>query len=293
LSGPRPVTSAHSGDFAQGDASDAYTLTVADAPSVGATSGTVTVTDALPAGIPPAELTGAGWTCSLAPPTLPPTSSSRRNPVTNTYEPQPTCSRSDALAPGASYPPITLNVAVADNAQPSVTNVVAVSGGGSGVVSTGTDPTTVRQRPALAVTSYPSARGVPYAPFTRGRDGGNVYHVTVANDGYAPTSGPVSFTADLPPGLTVVSLSAPPGWSCAASTATCVTDSGISLAAGEQDRITIHVAVAPDAPISVQALLQATGGGEIPPPGLDTNNDYSVVANGGEFTDPTYIIPGG
>jgi hypothetical protein len=51
--------------------------------------------------------------------------------------------------------------------------------------------------------------------------------------------------------------------------------------------------LAPDAPVSVQALLQAAGGGEIPPAGLDTNNDYSVVANGGEFTDPAYVIPGG
>jgi hypothetical protein len=117
------------------------------------------------------------------------------------------------------------------------------------------------------------------------------YHGTVANDGYAPTSGPVSFAADLPLGLTAVSLSAPPGWSCTVSTSSCVTASGVSLAAGEQDQITVHVAVAPDAPVSVEALLQASGGGEIPPPGLDTNNDYSVVTNGGEFTDPTYNTP--
>ncbi len=45
----------------------------------------------------------------------------------------------------------------------------------------------------------------------------------MANDGHAPTSGPVSFTADLPPGLAAVSISAPSGWSCTVSTATCVT----------------------------------------------------------------------
>jgi len=297
--GPSPVTppklavtSSHSASFAQGDASDPYTLTASNAAGAGPTSGTVTVTDSLPPGITPVEMTGSGWTCSLAPPTLPPTSSSRRNPVTNTYEPAPTCSRSDALAPGASYPPITLDVAVADNTQPSVTNTAAVSGGGSGVVAAGIDPTTVRQLPALAVSSYPSAGGVPYAPFTPGR-GGNVYHVTVANDGYAATSGPVSFSADLPPGLTVVSISVPSGWSCSVPAATCVTGSGVSLTAGEQDQITIRVAVAPNAPVSVQALLQASGGGEIPPAGLDTGNDYSTVSNGGEFTDPTYITPRG
>jgi exo-1,4-beta-D-glucosaminidase len=290
------VSSTHTGSFVQGtegtpgEAADAYTLTVSDAAGAHPVSGPVTVTDTLPAGITPVELAGAGWTCSLAPPTLPPTSSSRRNPVTNTFEPQPTCSRSGTLAPGASYPPITLDVAVADNAQPSLTNTVAVSGGGATGVATGTDPTTVTQMPMLAVTAYPSAGGVAYAPFTPGGDG-DIYHVTVANDGYAPTSGPVSFTADLPPGLTPVSVTAPPGWSCVVSTATCVTGSGVSLAAGEQAPITITVALATDAPVSVQASLQASGGGEIPPAGLNTDNDYSTVSNGGEFTDPTYITP--
>ncbi|HUA31675.1 MAG TPA: hypothetical protein VMC03_22545 [Streptosporangiaceae bacterium] len=293
------VTSSHAGGFAQGDTSDAYRLTVSNAPGAGATSGAVTVADQLPAGITPVEMTGTGWTCSLAPPTLPPTSSSRRNPVTNTYEPQPVCSRSDPLAPGMSYPPISLEVAVADNTQPSVTNEATVqgggeaSGGGSAAASTGSDPTSVRQLPALAVFSYPSAGGVLYAPFTRGRGASDIYHVTVANNGYAPTSGPVTFSADLPPGLTPVSITAPPGWSCTASTATCQTTGGASLAAGEQAQITLTVDASNGAPLSVQTLLQADGGGEIPSAGLDTNNDYSIVSSGGEFTDPTYVVPGG
>ena len=287
------VTSSHAGGFAQGDGSDAYTLTVSNAAGAGATSGAVTVADQLPAGITPVEMTGAGWTCSLAPPTLPPTSTSRRNPVTNTYEPQPVCSRSDPLAPGMSYPPVTLEVAVADNTQPSVTNTATVSGGGSSVVATATDPTMVGQLPALAVFSYPSAGGVPYAPFTRGHGAGDVYHVTVANDGYAATSAPVSFSADLPPGLTPVSIAAPPGWSCTVSTATCQTTGGASLAAGEQAQITLTVEASAGAPPGVQTLLQASGGGEIASAGLDTNNDYSIVSNGGEFTDPTYVVPGG
>jgi hypothetical protein len=33
----------------------------------------------------------------------------------------------------------------------------------------------------------------------------------------------------------------------------------------------------------------ASGGGEIGAPGIDLNNDDSVVSNAGEFTDPTYI----
>lgn len=89
----------------------------------------------------------------------------------------------------------------------------------------------------------------------------------------------------------MAAISAPPGWSCTVSAATCVTRSGVSLAAGEQDAVTIGVAAASDAPVSVQALFQASGGGQIPSAGLDTDNDYNVVSNGGEFTDPTYVRP--
>jgi len=284
------VTSSHSGSFAQGDAADAYALTVSDAASAGPAPGMITVTDSLPAGLTPVEMSGTGWSCSLAAATLPPVSSSRRNPVPNTYEPQPTCFRIGTLAPGASYPPITLQVAVANNAEPSVTNAVTAASGDATDSSTGTDPTTVRQLPALTVSSFPAAAGVPYAPFTRG-NGKNVYHVTVSNDGYRSTTSPVSFTLDLPGGLTPMSITAPGGWSCTLSAATCTTTSGVGLAAGQQAQIAVQVTVTGDAPPSVQPLMQATGGGQIPAAMLDLNNDYSTVSNGGAFIDPTYIQP--
>ena len=55
-----------------------------------------------------------------------------------------TCTRSDALAAGASYPVITLTVNVANNAAASVTNPLRVSGGGQTNTAndTATDPTT-------------------------------------------------------------------------------------------------------------------------------------------------------
>jgi exo-1,4-beta-D-glucosaminidase len=286
------AVSTHAGTLAQGDASDPYTLTVSDAAAAGATSGMVVVTDSLPAGLTPVQLTGAGWSCSLAAPTLPVTSTSRRNPLPNTFEPQPTCYRFDSLAPGASYPPITLRVAVADNAQPAVSNQVTVSGGGSEPVS-GTDATTVTQLPQLGVSSYDSAGGVPYAPFIRGGGAASadVYHVTVANDGFAATTGRVTFVAQLPGGSQVLSISGS-GWSCTAATATCSTNPGVTLAAGQQDLLILTVAVADNAPPDLQTFFQASGGGEIPSAGLDENNDYSTVANGGEYVDPTYVRPG-
>jgi exo-1,4-beta-D-glucosaminidase len=279
------VTSTHSGSFRQGDTADAYTLTVSNAGAAGPAAGEVVVADTLPPGLTPVEMTGDGWTCSLAPAALPPTASG----APNTYVPQPACHRSGTLAPGSAFPPITLRVAVANNTQPFVTNTVSVSGGGAAKVGTGTDRTTIGQLPVLAVTGYSSAHGIPYAPFTRSQQGAGTYTITVANDGYAPTSQPVTFRADLPAGLTPESITAGSDWSCTLATATCTTNAGVRLAAGQQEQITLEVAVSVNAPSSVETLLQASGGGEVPAAAIDENNDYSVVGNGGEFMETTYI----
>jgi hypothetical protein len=230
-------------------------------------------------------MAGNGWTCSLAPPTLPPTSAAKRSAAPDTFAPAPTCYRLDTLRPGSAYPPITLSVAVANNTQPSVTNAATVSDGGAPVVAAA-DETTIGQVPALVVSSYPVSDGISYAPFSQSA-ADNAYVVTVANDGYAPTSGPVTFSVDLPSGLTPEALRAPYGWSCTLTA--CTTGSGVSLAAGASAQITVQVAVAAGAPLSAETQLRATGGGQIPAAAIDENNDYSTSDNGGEFTEPTYI----
>jgi uncharacterized protein (TIGR03437 family) len=93
----------HTGNFRQGDTADTYTLTVANA-GQGPTTGAVTVSDTLPAGLTATAISGTGWSCVLA--TL-------------------TCTRSDALAAGASYPDTVVTVNVADN--PLAFNPVAGS----------------------------------------------------------------------------------------------------------------------------------------------------------------------
>jgi hypothetical protein len=67
----------------------------------------------------------------------------------------------------------------------------------------------------------------------------------------------------------------------------------VHLAAGEQARITLEVAVSADAPPSADTLLEAAGGGAVPAAALDEDNDYSVVSNGGEYMAPAYIAPPG
>jgi hypothetical protein len=85
--------------------------------------GTVTVTDSLPYPYEVATaISGSGWTCTLS--TL-------------------TCTRNDSLAPGTSYPAITLTVNLASNAPAQITNSATTSGGGAGSPNTSNDLTSV------------------------------------------------------------------------------------------------------------------------------------------------------
>jgi uncharacterized repeat protein (TIGR01451 family) len=108
----------NAGNFIQGQTGAAYTITVSNG-GTGASVGTVTLTDTLPAGLTATAIAGTGWSCTLA--TL-------------------SCTRSDALAAGASYPAITLTVTVSASAPASVTNNASVAGGGE--TNTGNDAAT-------------------------------------------------------------------------------------------------------------------------------------------------------
>lgn len=117
------ITKTHSGDFERRQTGGTYTIIVSDDPNAGPTIGTVTVVDTLPDvehTLVPTAISGPGWTCALA--TL-------------------TCMRNDQLAPGASYPPITLTVDVPQNITANVVNSATVSGGGDPNSHTANDPT--------------------------------------------------------------------------------------------------------------------------------------------------------
>jgi uncharacterized repeat protein (TIGR01451 family) len=121
------ITKSHSGNAVQGQVGFSYRITVSNvgtAPS----SGTVTVTDILPPNLTATAISGAGWACALGA--------------------TPSCTRSDALAPGTPYPVITLTARVAIDAPASITNTATVSGGGdsNSANNTATDQTTVTTR---------------------------------------------------------------------------------------------------------------------------------------------------
>ncbi len=163
------ITSSHIGNFTQGDVADTYLISAANVGSI-ASSGTVTVTDLLPAGLTATSISGDGWTTDL-------------NSLT--------CTRSDALPAGQEYPFITVTVNVATNAPNNVTNEVSVSGGGDVNTEndTDSDPTTI-------LTSGGTANAVTLFGWdTSGLPGGT--------GNYGPSPYPATIVA---PNLTVTGL---------------------------------------------------------------------------------------
>jgi hypothetical protein len=116
------------------------------------------VTDTLPNvanTLVPTAMSGTGWACNLG--TL-------------------TCTRGDTLAPGGSYPPITLTVNVPVSIQSSVTNTAAVSGGGDPNNHTATDATTING--FLSITP-----GTSTASVKQGQPATFTFNVTAAVSG--------------------------------------------------------------------------------------------------------------
>jgi len=242
------IAKGHSGNFTQGDVGDAYTLTVTNAGSK-ASSGTVTVIDTLPSGLTATNITGSGWSCTLA--TL-------------------TCARGDALAGSTSYPAITLTVNVAGNAAATVTNNATVSGGGE--TNTGndgaSDQTTITQRvPDLSIDVFHSGT------WSEG-DVGKTYSLRVDNSniGGFPTDGSTVTVVDtLSAGLTATAIGGT-GWSCVLATLTC-TRTDVLPNFTTYPFITVTVNVAGNASTPQSSSATVSGGGDT----NTVNNSWSDV----------------
>jgi hypothetical protein len=96
------------GSFSQGEAGATFTLTVSNAAGMPPTSGGVSIVDYLPSGLSLVSMSGSGWVCNGT-----------------------MCTRSDTLASGSSYPPITVKVNVGSGVISPQPNEAIVSGGGS------------------------------------------------------------------------------------------------------------------------------------------------------------------
>jgi uncharacterized repeat protein (TIGR01451 family) len=182
------LSKSHVGNFTRGSAAS-YSITVSNVSPYGATTGVVTMDDTLPVGISPTSASGTGWTCSVSGQTV-------------------SCTRSTALAAGASYPAITLNALVSQSAPATLTNIAAISGGGEANLTndTSTDVALVVSSADMAVTLAASPNPVT--------SGSNITYTVVATDNGPSAADNATMIVAAPTNTTFVSLTTPAGWSC-------------------------------------------------------------------------------
>jgi LPXTG-site transpeptidase (sortase) family protein len=238
------ITKSHVDPITRGTTAT-YTVTATNSGNV-PTSGTVTVTDTLPAGLTPTGAAGPGWTCPA--------------PVGQVV----TCTRADVLAGPASYPPITVTVTVLQGAASSVTNTASVSGGSetNSTNDTANDPTNIVSSADIAVTkTVDNATPNQGAPV--------VFTITATNNGPSDATG-VHVTDLLPPGLTFVS----------ASSGAYTQGSGVwivgNLANGGSSTLMITATVTG----TTAVVNTATKSAETEPDPVGGNNSASVTVTG-------------
>jgi uncharacterized repeat protein (TIGR01451 family) len=248
-----------------------YTITVSN---IGAlvTSGIITVTDTLPAGLTFVSGTGNNWNnCTAA-----------GQVVTCTRPAARTIAAGSVAVPTAA-PAITLTVSVGAAAAPSVSNTASVSDPSESLnllANNSSAVTTPVDAPDLVVTKSHNGN------FTVGVNG--IYTLTVSNIGAQGTStANVVVTDTLPAGLTFVSGTGT-GWNActaAGQVVTCVLPLANPIAAfSSAPPITLTVSVAPAAATAspVTNTVSVAGGNE--PAGNSGNNSNSDIT--GVFYSP-------
>ena len=263
------ISKSHAGNFIQGQTGAQFTVTVTNSGG-SPTSGAVNVTDTLPPGLTPTAASGTGWTCNVA------------GSAVN-------CSRSDPLAPGASYPPLTLTVSVALTAPQSVSNTATVAGGGDAITSNNTATDVVTVVPPAQIdlgvtktdrqTTY--ARGAPIA-----------YTITVTNAGPATATG-FSITDNVPAAITGVTANC-----VVAGTGSCGTNGSVgnavsfanaTLAPGGANTLTVTidgtVSASASGPIVNTATVAAGAGSTDVNVANNTASDVSTPRPTGSVTE--------
>ncbi len=236
----------HNGSFAVA-ATGTYALTVTNVGNA-ATSGPITLTDVLPAGLTYAASAAPGWAVQSTTPN-----------VVATY--------AAALAPGDSATfNLTVNVGLA--AFPATTNLAnaQTAGDANAANNQASDPTTVTGAPDLVLSKSHSGS------FTLGVNG--TYQFRVKNVGNAPTTGAITVTDSLPNGLSYVSGNGANWVFGNAGTIVTATNPG-PLAPGDSILCTLTVAVAAPALGGVTNIAAVA-----------TPNESNVANNGAsDFTN--------
>lgn len=241
---------AHDGTFSQGQTNPIYMIYVTNVGG-SASTGPATLTEMLPVGLTLVSMSGSGWMCTAN-----------------------TCTRSDPLASGASYPPVTVTVNVSANAPGSVTNQATISGGNVSQSATDLDLTTI-DSPEPVFTIQATHIG----NFVFGQMNAT-YTINVSNMGGIASSGTVSVTDTSPAGLTLTSMSGS-GWSCLAPT--CTRSDSLNPG-GEYNTISANVNVAANALPQVTNAATVSGAGS---PDAGTTDVTTIVAG----QSPTPLSP--
>src|SRR6202022_4059035 len=245
------IAKSHVGSFVRGS-TGSYTVTVSNIGAV-ASSGLVTVSDTLPAGLTPSTASGTGWTCGIAGQTV-------------------TCTRSDALGAAASYPVITITVAVSQAATTPLTNTATVAGGNevNTANDSASDSTTIVSQADIGVTKIASSGTVTV--------GSNVtFTITASNLGPSNATG-VQITDLRPAGLTYVSA--------APSQGTYTSGTGVwnigAMGSGGSATLTLTATVTQSGPLTNTATKSAEN--ETDP---NAANDTASVTISGQAPDLT------
>jgi uncharacterized repeat protein (TIGR01451 family) len=236
-----------------------YTIDVSNT-GPGSTNGqTVTVTDALPAGLTQSNISASpDWNCGSSTTT------------------QVNCTSTTAVSSGNPFTPIVVTVTPALTSGTSVSNFAAVGGTGiTGATSTD-DVTTIVHPPVLSVGI--ADNGSPAGTFEQGATG-KTATITVSDgssaSGAGNTSSAVTVTFTLSSATAIVPQSiAPPGsgWACQAVSAsfTCTSTASPALATSGSAQFTLNFNVGAAAASTQTIQASISGGGGNTPSSTDT-----------------------
>src|SRR6266545_639184 len=236
-----------------------YAISLSNAGN-GTTSGVITVTDNVPAGLTINNVTAAaGFSCSVLLQAV-------------------TCTSSTSIAGGvANVPAATINVT--PTVAGPISNLAAVAGGADTNPSNDTSPpltTTVSSAP------IPDLEIVVVGPATATVGAIFEYTIELSNVGTGPTTGLIAVTDAIPAGLTISSVSAGADFTCSivSQTVSCTTTT--ALPAGIVDVPVAIIRVTPTLPGTVNNSAAVTGGGDESPgnnasPPLTTTVNAALV----------------
>ncbi len=187
------ITKSHVGNFTVG-VNGTFTLTVSNLPGSGYATGTISVTDAVPANLVVQSASGTGWDCS------------------GTVGQNVSCTRPGPVAPGVTLPVITLVVQPAAPTPPILnTATVPYPADINNANNSDDDTVTILAAPEPDLMITKSHVG----DFQVGVNG--TFSFRVQNVGSAATTGTITVDDILPAGLTLVSASGS-SWNCSTST---------------------------------------------------------------------------